>query len=70
MIYNMDMTGDPGPGGGLSSPLGHSTRTLVFDNEGRLYISVGSLGNVDGDSYVVVCPFYSLYLYIPIRSMK
>mmetsp|Transcript_10603 Transcript_10603/g.26553 ORF Transcript_10603/g.26553 Transcript_10603/m.26553 type:complete len:470 (+) Transcript_10603:79-1488(+) len=51
VIYNMDMTGDPGPGGGLSSPLGHSTRTLVFDNEGRLYISVGSLGNVDGDSY-------------------
>lgn len=30
---------------------GHSTRTLTFDNEGRLYISVGSFANVDADSY-------------------
>lgn len=29
---------------------GHSTRTLVFDAEGRLYVSVGSNSNVDGDS--------------------
>lgn len=30
---------------------GHSTRTLTFDNEGRLYISVGSYANIDADSY-------------------
>ncbi|KAJ6646156.1 hypothetical protein Bhyg_01367 [Pseudolycoriella hygida] len=30
---------------------GHSTRTLTFDEEGRLYISVGSLANIDTDSY-------------------
>ncbi len=29
---------------------GHSTRTLVFDSEGRLYVSIGSGGNVDEDS--------------------
>ncbi len=29
---------------------GHSTRTLQFDSEGRLYVSVGSAGNVDDDS--------------------
>lgn len=32
-------------------PSGHNTRTLVFDDEGRLYISVGSQANVDTDSY-------------------
>ncbi|MCA9562119.1 MAG: PQQ-dependent sugar dehydrogenase [Myxococcales bacterium] len=32
------------PGGG------HSTRTLVFDDEGNLYVSVGSASNVDSDS--------------------
>ena len=26
---------------------GHSTRTLAFDSKGRLYVSVGSAGNVD-----------------------
>jgi glucose/arabinose dehydrogenase len=26
---------------------GHSTRTLAFDSQGRLYVSVGSAGNVD-----------------------
>lgn len=31
------------PGGG------HDTRTLVFDREGRLYVNVGSAGNVDLD---------------------
>ena len=30
---------------------GHSTRTLVFDSEGRLYVSVGSEGNVDSTSF-------------------
>jgi glucose/arabinose dehydrogenase len=28
---------------------GHVTRTLVFDSRGRLYVSVGSAGNVDVD---------------------
>ncbi|RYE79756.1 MAG: hypothetical protein EOO74_03205, partial [Myxococcales bacterium] len=31
------------PGGG------HSTRTLQFDTQGRLYVSIGSAGNVDPD---------------------
>lgn len=29
---------------------GHTTRTLVFDREGRLYVNVGSGSNVDRDS--------------------
>ncbi|TNF36271.1 MAG: hypothetical protein EP329_05380 [Deltaproteobacteria bacterium] len=29
---------------------GHSTRTLVLDDQGRLYVSVGSGSNVDADS--------------------
>lgn len=29
---------------------GHSTRTLLFDGEGRLYVSVGSGSNVDSNS--------------------
>jgi glucose/arabinose dehydrogenase len=29
---------------------GHATRTLQFDAQGRLYVSIGSGGNVDGDS--------------------
>jgi len=33
------------------APLGHRTRTLEFDTDGRIYISVGSDGNVDPDSY-------------------
>jgi glucose/arabinose dehydrogenase len=33
------------------APGGHTTRTLVFDSTGRLYVSVGSAGNVDTDSY-------------------
>jgi glucose/arabinose dehydrogenase len=33
------------------APGGHTTRTLAFDSTGRLYVSVGSAGNVDNDSY-------------------
>eukprot|EP00536_Pseudo-nitzschia_multiseries_P005969 jgi/Psemu1/286149/fgenesh1_pg.121_\ len=33
------------------APLGHTTRTLEFDDSGTLYISVGSNKNVDSDSY-------------------
>ncbi|RYZ07644.1 MAG: hypothetical protein EOO73_11755 [Myxococcales bacterium] len=29
---------------------GHVTRTPLFDNQGRLYVSIGSSGNVDTDS--------------------
>jgi glucose/arabinose dehydrogenase len=29
---------------------GHNTRTIVFDEQGRLYVSVGSNANVDGNS--------------------
>ncbi|KAL9191226.1 hypothetical protein ACHAXT_000932 [Thalassiosira profunda] len=36
----------------LGAPGGHSTRTLAFDADGRwLYVSIGSLGNVDTDSF-------------------
>jgi glucose/arabinose dehydrogenase len=31
-------------------PGGHSTRTLAFDSHGRLYVSVGSAGNVDSEA--------------------
>ena len=33
------------------APFGHTTRTIVFDKRGRLYVSVGSAGNVDRDSF-------------------
>merc|ERR1719453_191679 len=33
------------------APSGHWTRTLAFDATGRLYVSVGSAGNVDADDY-------------------
>jgi glucose/arabinose dehydrogenase len=33
------------------APQGHTTRTLAFDEMGRLYVSVGSGGNVDANSY-------------------
>jgi glucose/arabinose dehydrogenase len=32
---------------------GHVTRTLVFDSQGRLYVSVGSASNVDEDPVLV-----------------
>ena len=33
------------------APFGHTTRTIVFDKIGRLYIAVGSAGNIDRDSF-------------------
>ena len=38
-------------GSDLGAEHGHATRTLAFDRSGRLFVSVGSLGNVDGDSH-------------------
>jgi len=36
----------------LGAPGGHTTRTLAFDSAGKwLYVSIGSLGNVDLDSF-------------------
>mmetsp|Transcript_20862 Transcript_20862/g.38278 ORF Transcript_20862/g.38278 Transcript_20862/m.38278 type:complete len:548 (-) Transcript_20862:64-1707(-) len=36
----------------LGAPDGHTTRTLAFDADDRwLYVSIGSLGNVDADSF-------------------
>ena len=35
----------------LGAPGGHKTRTLAFDDEGYLYVSIGSNGNVDADSF-------------------
>uniref|UniRef100_A0A7S3PKT8 Pyrroloquinoline quinone-dependent pyranose dehydrogenase beta-propeller domain-containing protein n=1 Tax=Aplanochytrium stocchinoi TaxID=215587 RepID=A0A7S3PKT8_9STRA len=47
IIKNMNSLGCSDCG----APLGHSTRTLAFDELGRLYVSVGSEKNVDPDSY-------------------
>jgi len=33
------------------APGGHTTRTLALDSTGRLYVSVGSAGNIDADSF-------------------
>lgn len=44
----VDNINQDGRGG---APQGHQTRTLEFDNSGRLYITVGSDGNVDPDSH-------------------
>jgi glucose/arabinose dehydrogenase len=45
VVENINADGQGG------APQGHTTRTLAFDDIGRLYISVGSGGNVDSDSY-------------------
>lgn len=45
VIANINANGNGG------APQGHTTRTIVFDTYGRLYISVGSMGNVDPNSY-------------------
>lgn len=39
---------DDGRGG---TAVGHRTRTLAFDEQGMLYVSVGSVGNADPDSF-------------------
>jgi glucose/arabinose dehydrogenase len=39
------------PDGMGGAPQGHRTRTLEFDDVGRLYVSIGSVGNVDPDSF-------------------
>jgi glucose/arabinose dehydrogenase len=44
-IENMNADGNGG------APQGHTTRTLIFDDQDYLYISVGSNDNVDPDSY-------------------
>lgn len=33
------------------APDGHSTRTIVFDKSGRMYVQIGSIGNIDEDSF-------------------
>lgn len=45
VVINMDRDGKGG------APGGHKTRTIVFDEKGRMYVSVGSGGNVDEDSH-------------------
>jgi len=45
VINNMNDNGQ-----GSTAAGNHVTRTLIFDNVGRLYVSVGSTGNVDTDS--------------------
>lgn len=44
-VVNMNADGNGG------APRGHWTRTLIFDDSGYLYISVGSNNNVDPDSH-------------------
>ena len=38
-------------GSDLGAESGHTTRTLAFDHSGRLFVSVGSRGNVDANSH-------------------
>jgi glucose/arabinose dehydrogenase len=45
VVNNINQDGQGG------APQGHRTRTLEFDTSGRLYITVGSDGNVDPDSH-------------------
>lgn len=45
VVDNINQNGQGG------APQGHQTRTLEFDKSGMLYITVGSEGNVDPDSY-------------------
>ena len=45
VVENINADGQGG------APQGHTTRTLAFDDVGRLYISVGSGSNVDRDSF-------------------
>lgn len=45
VINNINEDGNGG------APQGHTTRTLEFDDKGWLYVSVGSGGNVDSNSY-------------------
>jgi len=45
VINNINANGQGG------APQGHRTRTLIFDEKGRLYVSVGSARNVDKDPY-------------------
>ena len=45
VITNINADGNGG------APQGHETRTLAFDNSGRLYVSVGSDENIDNDSF-------------------
>jgi glucose/arabinose dehydrogenase len=45
LINNMNADGNGG------APLGHWTRTLAFDAQGRLYVSIGSSENVDPNSF-------------------
>mmetsp|Transcript_10091 Transcript_10091/g.24707 ORF Transcript_10091/g.24707 Transcript_10091/m.24707 type:complete len:561 (+) Transcript_10091:270-1952(+) len=48
VIVGMDRTA----GDELGADGGHTTRTLAFDSDGRwLYVSIGSLGNIDADSF-------------------
>ena len=45
VVQNINADGNGG------APRGHTTRTLVFDAAGLLYVSVGSYSNVDANSY-------------------
>ncbi|KAI8916038.1 soluble quino protein glucose/sorbosone dehydrogenase [Gorgonomyces haynaldii] len=45
VVYNISARGNGG------APLGHSTRTLVFSPDNTLYVSVGSMENIDQDTY-------------------
>ena len=45
VVQNINADGNGG------APRGHTTRTLIFDGDGLLYVSVGSYSNVDADSF-------------------
>jgi glucose/arabinose dehydrogenase len=45
VIINMNEESDG------SQDVGHRTRTMEFDDQGRMYVSVGSVDNIDSDSF-------------------
>jgi len=48
--HEVIITGISEDGNG-GAPLGHRTRTIIFDQEGLLYVAIGSNNNIDPDSY-------------------
>lgn len=45
VVENINRDGNGG------APFGHTTRTLEFDDQGRLYVAVGSAENIDPNSF-------------------
>jgi glucose/arabinose dehydrogenase len=51
VINNMNAIDETPGSGAAAGPGNHATRSLIFDEQDRLYVSVGSIGNVDSNSF-------------------